>query len=148
MFRFNLTAFSCVRASATSEISIGDDLCLGKFCSKTERNHTAASADIDNSRFSILDSRFNELHKLLRFWSGNHRAFIAKKNVIRKILRYLTSAGVAGLRCDASPNRAMDRVPLQSVAAGTPDKGRSASAPGHGPTTVPHSVAHSRHYGF
>src|SRR5436305_3035348 len=65
----------------------GDDFRLGKFLCQRKRDHTRTSPEIDDSRFTIHDFRFNQPDKFFRFRSRNERAFVAEKDVSAKFDR-------------------------------------------------------------
>src|SRR6267154_5640120 len=78
------TAFSCPSKSASSEISVAD-FRLRNFFRQRQCNYPRTSPEIDDSRFSIHDSRFNQPDKFFRFRSRNERAFVAEKDVPAKL---------------------------------------------------------------
>src|SRR4029077_13696237 len=62
----------------------GGDIRLRTFFRQRQCNYPRTSPEIDDSRFSTLDSRFNQLDKFFRFRARNERAFVAEKDVSAK----------------------------------------------------------------
>src|SRR4029077_545397 len=62
----------------------GGDFRLRNFFRQRQCNYPRTSPEIDDSRFSIQDSRFNHPDKFFRVRSRNERAFVAEKDVSAK----------------------------------------------------------------
>src|SRR5205807_8893448 len=68
--------------------NIGSDhFRLGNFFRQRQCNYPRTSAEIDDFRFSIHDSRFNQSDKFFRFRPRNERAYVAEKDVSAKFDR-------------------------------------------------------------
>jgi len=62
----------------------GGDFRLGNLFCERQCNYPRTSPEIDDFRFSIHDSRFNQPDKFFSFRSRNERAFVAEKDVSAK----------------------------------------------------------------
>src|SRR4026207_2594596 len=63
----------------------GGDVRLRNFFRQRQCNYPRTGPEIDDSRFSIQDSRFNQPDKFFRFRSRNERSFVAEKDVPAKL---------------------------------------------------------------